>query len=339
MITVKTKAADQPVRIKAGVYGPSGAGKTRLGSLAYITRPGALLHIVTEGQAEVIVRLWNPEAQVIVATSFGDVRLAYEYAARGFKTGFVHVPSQEPGQPVVWTKTDVPFDVETIVVDSASDIFRTLKAEVASDAVRRAASKHLSKTGSMDGFASEEEDITFRDWDNIQTKMLSMLRGFRDLPCNLLVIYAQEEKEDKALGTVKGPYLQGKDLKASTMGLFNAFGYAYRRPATATEREAGRPDIIREVAFVADERYSTKSLDGLSGVEAPDFRAWHRKFREFMLAIAEKRAKALAKGEPAPAPPSEQSQETAEPQVTPAVEEITTTAGDVQQEAGKTGEE
>lgn len=308
MIQIKRGGAAEAAPVfKIGLYGPSGAGKTRTGALAYINNPAGVLVIASEAQAEAIVRTWNPDATVIPITTGDDLRRAYEWAKRGFDTGLVHEwdatlvmdPAQPlaPGKPRGWVKTGEPFVYETVVLDSVSDVFRTMKAEVGAESAKRALEKHLKTRGTADGFSREGLEIA--DWEVLQTRMLTLLRAFRDLPCNLIAIYAVAESDDDAKGTQIRPYLQGKDLKATVMGLFNAFGFIHRRNATQVEIDAGRPPIVREVLFLADERYSTKPIDGLDSVEPPDFKAWVRKNAAFRAKLHEKRAAAIASKAPA----------------------------------------
>ena len=327
MIQIKRggTAAEAP-NFKIGLYGPSGAGKTRTAALAYSKSPAGLLAIVSETQAEAIIRTWNPDATVIPVSSGDDLRRAYEFAKRGFDTGFFHewdpaliMDPANPtaaGRPRGWVKTAEPFTYETVALDSVSDVFRTMKAEVAAESAKKAAEKHLKQRGTLDGFSRETLEIA--DWETLQTRMLTLLRAFRDLPCNLVAIYAVAETDDDVKGQQIRPYLQGRDLKATAMGLFNAFGYIHRRAATQGEIDAGRPTVIREVLFLADERFSTKPLDGLSNVEPPDFKTWVRKNAEFRAKLGEKRSAALAAqaASAEPAPVAEPAKEAA-PAITP----------------------
>jgi len=349
MIQIKRGGgADVAPHFKIGLYGPSGAGKTRTAALSYTKSPGGLLAIVSETQAEAIIRTWNPDATVIPVTTGDDLRRAYEFAKRGFDTGFFHewdatlvldpTNPTAPGKPRGWVKTTEPFAYETIVLDSVSDVFRTMKAEVAAESAKKAAEKHLKQRGTLDGFSRETLEIA--DWETLQNRLLSLLRAFRDLPCHLIAIYAVAETDDDAKGVQIRPYLQGKELKSTAMGLFNAFGYLHRRNASQLEIDAGRPAIVREVMFLGDERFSTKPLDGLDTVEPPDFKTWVRKNAAFRAKLGEKRTAALAAKDappqvaaptmatveapaPAPAPaPAEPAPKAAEPVTEPPAEPV-----------------
>ena len=248
-------------KIKVGIYGKTGSGKSTIGATAYLTDPSAVFVLMLERQAESIVSLHNPDAMLFTADSLADVRVFVEFCRLGFATGFFHRPTQV-GSRVEFTPTETPFTCETIVVDSVSDLFR-----MATDEIRTARAEKVK-----DALAAEVLDM--QGWGVLQTRVMGVLRALRDLPSNLLCIFSEEVKDENGK-TVRRPFIQGNDLKSNLVGLFNAFGYAQIRPD-----ENGRP--IREVMFFADDRYSVKPLSGMSTLESPEFRVWHGKFLDAM---------------------------------------------------------
>lgn len=305
--------------IKVGIYGPSGVGKTRLGALAYSKDPRKVCHIYSEAQARTIIDLWNPDAMAVGIGQYKEAQEAWEFLYRGFTTGKLHLPElgadpNNPGGPqkTIFRPTDEPFEVETVVVDSFTDIFRWLKAETTKQGFQRAQNKWKSSKGSLDGF-DDAEITSMQDWGIITDKAIALLQAFRNLPCNLVVIFAEAEREEVGSIVIR-PYLQGKDLNANVIGFFNAFGYAYRRNASAEETAAGKPAILREVAFLSDERLKTKPLDGLAATEPMDWRTWHAKFTAFRDDIhAKRQAKRAAATAPAEQPKPDATATPSEP--------------------------
>lgn len=276
--------------LKIGLAGASGVGKTTVGAYAYLTDPKKLVVVVAEAQAKAIIQLHNPEALVIHVSTFQDVQEAWEFLYRGFATGKMHVPSTsiDPATgaaKTVFAPTAEPFDFETVVLDSFSDIFRKVKGEVTQRSYRRA---HAKFQASNPGRAYEEPEVTsMQDWGILQDKCIALLQSFRDLPANFLCIFGIDEREESGATSYR-PALQGRGLQSALVGFFNAFGYMYR----SVVADAGdQPKVVRQVLFLGGEEYTTKPLDGCDVIERPSFRLWVEKFRAKMAQVAEARLK------------------------------------------------
>ncbi len=282
MQIVKADRANVSAYINVGIYGASGAGKTTILAQSWLTDPSRIVVGCTEGQAEAIVRLWNPSATIVRLNTYGDVQEFYEWLQLGFSTGFVHeqVQTRNPATGEVgkgFVPTSEPWSFETVCLDSVSDVFRIVKHEITMRDYRRQLAKHKASKGSAEGF-DEPEVTSMQSWGIIQDKMQVMLRAFRNLPCNFVASFGIDEREEDSAVSFR-PYLQGRDIRSSIVGFFNAFGYAYKRQT----QDGG---IVHEVAFRTGERWTTKGLDGCDNVEPPDFKTWHSKFMGVMRANA-----------------------------------------------------
>jgi len=269
------------VHLKVAVYGPSGAGKSTLGATAYVSDPKTVAIICAEKQAKAIINLWNPEALVLDVDSVSDIQQAYSLLKRGFATGTLWLPDANGN----WIDTAEPFVTETVVIDSASDIFRTLKGDQL--AIERDAAERRARARKGSGDVVVEDDLGQHGWDVLQRRFMDAMRAFRDLPCNLLALWAQDERDENRETTYR-PFIQGRDLKSNLPGLFNAVGYLSR--VSFPNAEGGPPTIKRLVSFALDERFTTKALDGLDGSEPPSFRAWRAKFLDHCAKVAARRA-------------------------------------------------
>ena len=254
--------------LKVGLYGQSGVGKTACGATAYVTDPSKVIVCYTEGQAAAIVRTHNAQALTVHMRSYEEIQQTFKWLRRCFDSGKMHTLDDEGNL----TESAEPFDYETVVVDSFSDVFRTVKSEVTRQSHQRALNRHISRVGSSSGF-DDPEVTSQQDWGVLQDRCAAILRAFRDLPSNLVCIFQLDEREEDG-ATAFRPYVQGRDLKASMIGFFNAFAYAFRRK--------NGDGLTREAAFQTSEQYSTKSVNGLASVEPLDFRVWHQKFQAFI---------------------------------------------------------
>lgn len=277
------KASDAKIapHLNVGIYGASGAGKSTLLAKSWVTDPSKLVVGITEGQAEPIIRLWNPHATIVRLTTYQDVQSFYEWLHAGFRTGKWHNPQDgtDPATGAAKTlmvPTGDPFEFETYALDSISDVFRIVKHEITMRDHRRALQKYRASKGTAEGF-DEPEVTSMQAWGILQDKMNAMLRAFRNLPANFVASFGLDEREEEG-ATAYRPYLQGRDVKSAVVGYFNGFGYAYKRIA---EGEA-----VHEVAFRTNDQFTTKGIDGCDNVEEPDFKVWHCKFTERMAQAA-----------------------------------------------------
>lgn len=127
------------------------------------------------------------------------------------------------------------------------------------------------QTQCMDAILAEsgKEQAQIQDWGKLGTRMVNMVRKFRDLPCNLIVtclsetLSAEEGFEQKIV-----PCVQGK-LKSLLAGYFDEVFLAY-----STERKDADGVVSIEHALLTHgtKKYVAKDRSGmLDRKESPDF--------------------------------------------------------------------
>lgn len=222
------------IRLKALVYGMSGAGKTHFASGA-----SDVAVCLVEAQGFATIRDNHPDAIVLgepdedgvpVLTSMEQVREFCLMAKRGVLA--------EAG-------------IRTLVFDSITEIQQLLVAEI------------------LRGKSKNRDVLSKRDYGTLGTKMRAFLRLIRDLPYNVICLgladwYYDEESDRRMLS----PLLKGS-ISKEVAGYFNVVGYAYKR-----QDENSESKVEHYILVDGDDRYLTKPFGGLRGVVSPDFDLW-----------------------------------------------------------------
>ena len=260
--------------IKVGLAGLSGVGKTAVGAKAFTDGdPESVVICLTETQGEAVIRLHNPGALIVNVSSYAEAKAFWTMMDTSFRTGFLHQPIPATDGSFTLEKTGQPFKCSTVVLDTFSDLFRMVRRSVTERDNARQLRKYVEAKGTEKGF-DDPEATSMQAWGIVQDKCYQLLQMFRDLPCNFLCLFSIDEREEEGTTTYR-PFLQGRDLKSSVVGFFNAFGYQYLVPAKEGVKAS------RQVAFRTGPQFTTKGLEGLADTERASFRAWHKQFNDF----------------------------------------------------------
>lgn len=234
------------VTINACVYGHTGSGKSTLGASA----PGALI-LLSEHQAQASIRTamtrTGNRPQVLLMGSIKD----YQAMAKALAAG----PDELGKFEVSGMTLDYP---ETVVVDSVTDVFDWIVADV-------------NGKGKLptDKFGLPKPSIGH--WGAYKERMIGFLKAFRDIPCNTLFLaLAKTAGEGDEKHTF--PNVGMKDLANAMGAVVNLVGYQYTR---YTEH-----GIQYATAFQGGERCQTKGIEPLRKMEPSDFGAWVQAIRE-----------------------------------------------------------
>ncbi len=173
-----------------GLYGDSGAGKTWLA--AYAPKPVVLL---TEKNGEQSLRLSNPDASYVVATSAEQVRDFLRLAQDG-------------------TLAEQGF--ETLVLDGLTEIHQLIRDEIS------------ARKGGDEFTLADWGELTGK-----MRKLMRLLRTLASryhVVCTML----SEEEFAGEVKHVR-PAFQGKKLANEVMQFFSAVGYVFKRPVKGEE--------------------------------------------------------------------------------------------------------
>ena len=293
-----TRAHVAPMYVKLLIHGLSGAGKSHIGATAGDP---------SKDGSDVAILLFEPNGLPTIAQVNPNAILAKAYAPdeHGVKTayevmlGFVQAASSGTFQAA---------GVTTLVVDSATEAMRAIRDEI----VRQ-------RVGSTGKTPEEFErlcagyQLTMPDWGELGERTLRMIRTFRDLPFDLVMLALSEKGEDDQQVTFT-PQFDGKKVPGSIMGFFSAVGYAFKREVVVQidGRESKR--VEHYVMFEGPTRFSVKPSRPLSNIELMEDRRsgdWLKRIRAYQhpivtasAPIAPATTPETAPATPAPATPA-----------------------------------
>jgi phage nucleotide-binding protein len=218
--------------LKAFIYGDSGSGKTFTASSA----PNPLF-LLTESNGLKSIHTSNPNALVAQCNTIHEVRQFVAAASRG----------------------ELPDEVETIVIDSLTEVQRLFIDEI------------LDSKGH-----DKDNKMQYQDWNTMTNRMLKFVRCVRDLPYHVVVTslaqYAHEED-----GTVARvfPSFQGQKLANEISQFFNLVGYVMRKEVTDAD---GVTSVRRAVLVEGPNRFLVKPCHPLVGALGSDVSQWIEEF-------------------------------------------------------------
>lgn len=262
---------NEPVWLKAMVYGKSGSGKTSIGvsaprPLILLNQVQALVHI-----KEAAKRLGKPTPPVLIMSSMADYRAVLK-ALRAPKDKPFQVIAEPPrdadgnitGPPRV--VLELPEWPATVVLDDVTDAAEIITAEI-----RRESPPQLGK----DGLPVDSD----RFWNELRKRFLAFTRAFRDVPLHTLFLAlldhrpAREDDPDSKDWT--GPMVPMRAFPGMLMASVAAVGVAYRKRVVSKDKD-GKPVVSFHwaVATQASEAYEIKPHPALRPYEVPDFSSW-----------------------------------------------------------------
>ena len=138
---------------------------------------------------------------------------------------------------------------------------------------------------SMDKIIGTKTQATIADWQLNIEQIRKLVRLFRDLPINVIIICHETFVTDDSTGEVMRvlPMLQGKSLPNEVCAYMDVVGYMVAREKGGTEkkgieRDANDVEITRMIRVQPSERLPVKDHSGKLGVWIlPDFVAMHAK--------------------------------------------------------------
>lgn len=139
---------------------------------------------------------------------------------------------------------------------------------------------------SMDKIIGTKTQATIADWQLNIEQIRKLVRLFRDLPMNVIIICHETFVTDDSTGEVMRvlPMLQGKSLPNEVCAYMDVVGYMVAREKGGTdqkkgvEKDANDVEISRMIRVQPSERLPVKDHSGKLGVWIlPDFPAMHAK--------------------------------------------------------------
>lgn len=263
-----TRAHVAPMYVKLLIHGLSGAGKSHIGATAGDP---------AKDGSDVAILLFEPNGLPTIAQVNPNAILAKAYAPEehGVKTayevmlGFVQAASSGMFQTA---------GVTTLVVDSATEAMRAIRDEIVRQRVGSAGKTQEEFERLCAGY-----QLTMPDWGELGERTLRMIRTFRDLPFDLVMLALSEKGEDDQQVTFT-PQFDGKKVPGSIMGFFSSVGYAFKREVTVQidGREVKR--VEHYVMFEGPTRFSVKPSRPLSNIEPMEDRRsgdWLKRIRAY----------------------------------------------------------
>ena len=236
--------------LKALFYGPYGAGKTHLaGSAEDCEHFRDVLFIDSESGDMTLEAEW-PNMVVVPIHDYSQIARLYEFLTvhhRLWRENKVDKVLEHENMYRGDKPLDKPHHFKTVVIDSLSELQGFLHYDIMDI--------HL-------GVTKLDEELTKAGWDEFDisiNKMRLVVRSFRDLPMNVILIAGEQEKTDN--GRIRlSPNFQGK-LSLELPGFMDVVG----------RLEAGEPNekgmITRRLFLSNGKNWKAKSR--LSTLKAP----------------------------------------------------------------------
>lgn len=137
---------------------------------------------------------------------------------------------------------------KTVVIDSLSEVQALIRNEMLAREVGK-------------------DVLTIQEWGKLGDKTHEIVRGFRELPCNLVVIALAEDAGDEGRRFIQ-PSLYGRASR-DVPALLTLVGYAFKEPG-----DAQSPGTKYRVLFESSGSVVTKTMRGLSPKMEPDVQSW-----------------------------------------------------------------
>lgn len=233
---IKAREAPQAQHGKFLVHGLSGSGKSTLCG----TMPKPILYAYTEPQGLASFARVAPDEATLHIESIKDIGELFKFLRDGKR------------------------DNEANTVEG----FRSLALDSLTELQRMIIAQYEDQQGGIRKKENQREAITIAQWGNIIERTLHMVRGFRDLPCHVLLTALSAETimgEENAKRMVR-PDVAGKKLPSQLAQFFQCCGYAFKRNV-----EGG---IQYSVLFEGSTDFLVKPLPGLRFQEDPDVEYW-----------------------------------------------------------------
>lgn len=174
------------------VYGDPGTGKTVLAGSAEAVEPmGPVLLIDCEG-GTFSLRSFYPNIRIVRVKSWDDMQRLYDQLRRG------------------------DHNFKTVILDSLTEIQKFSMGEIMKDVVRKEPDR-------------DPEVPSVREWGKSGEQIRRLVRGFRDLPMNVIFTALVNEDRNQKTGKVTfRPSLPGK-LSREVPGYVDLVFYLYKR--------------------------------------------------------------------------------------------------------------
>jgi hypothetical protein len=157
------------------IFGEAGMGKTWLaGSAQAVPGMRNILYVDAEAGADTLKQYW-PDVELLSANSWYDYDRIYHALLAG------------------------AHDYRTVVLDSISEILEHCKEAVMEELKM-----------DPDNEKRDPDVPSIREWGKILTRMLRLVRKYRDLPMNVIFIAHAEQVKDKSGKTKWMPLVNGK---------------------------------------------------------------------------------------------------------------------------------
>ena len=132
---------------------------------------------------------------------------------------------------------------KTVVIDSLTEIQRKSMDSI------------LKKTN--------RDKPQIQDWGSNIEQIRKMVRYFRDLPMNVIVIgLDQQIEQDDMTGTTKrAPALQGRSLPQEVMGYYDIVGYMFAQERVKQDN-SGEKEIVRAIRVQPSQNVYAKDRSG-----------------------------------------------------------------------------
>lgn len=193
------KAGELSFSFNLLIYGDAGVGKTHLaGSADAVPAMRKVLHLDCESGANTLKKAW-PNVEVVSINSWKDLEQVYQALFAG------------------------AHEYKTVIVDSLTELNDYCIDGVAKEAM-------LRKPDSFD------DVLEIRDWNKVTSRMIRMIRVFRDLPMNtIFVAHMVEEKDPRTSRLLKQPLLSGQ-LKKKLPAIPDIVLYQYMQEVEEKQR-------------------------------------------------------------------------------------------------------